>query len=61
MPDGLTGAEAFQNPIGPKMLFARMRYTGESERIVLDHKSQIFEMREKMAASGMLASSSTVG
>ena len=40
--------------------FARMRYTGESERIVLEHENQIFEMRERAAAQGILMSSTTV-
>jgi len=47
-------------PVEKARQYARMRYTGESERIVLEHETQIFEMREKMAASGMLMSSSTV-
>lgn len=40
--------------------FARMRYQGESQRIVLEHETQIFEMRERAAAQGTLMSSVTV-
>jgi hypothetical protein len=40
--------------------FARMRYQGESQRIVLEHETRIFEMRERAAADGTLMSSGTV-
>ena|SRR5256885_7672355 len=40
--------------------FARTRYTGETENIVRDHERKIVQMREQLAARGMIMSGAMI-